>query len=466
MPRRLALLAVLGAFTAGAIVSAACGGSDEGGGTSSGDETRVLRAVSGSSSVGAKRPVGRPLVCAPNRPPYAGPLCGPAGAPCNVLADEVVEDKGARDEGPSIAVDAHCRAHVLFWNNGQGRYADRFAPGMWNISPVPFNDAHGTQVIAPNGAVHAVSIGEHWTRTNGQWAQVDSLSGPYLTGPRSLAVDDAGGLHAALYSPWDNTMDYAHRTSGGWSITSTADLAPSSIPIATSPNGAPHLFYWKMLYGAFDLTWWSPPSPPESVQLIGGALSEAGARHAVAVTPADADNPQGRPHVLFARPLAGDPSRVDLVYATRDAGTWSLSTVDAETPFGPGCPMPSGAGESCSFQYDVIYPVAIWASRGGDVRFLYTKHSINTTMTSFCDPSLPPPDACMWTVSGDTSSGKLFIGWPGSPPGSAPLLDHVMAEGGTATLDAAGNVHVALYDLAPYDVGTSLRKVRYLAFGP
>jgi hypothetical protein len=190
-----------------------------------------------------------------------------------------------------------------------------------------------------------------------------------------------------------------------------------------------------------------------------------GERQVIAVTPPDANNPLGRPHALFARPLADDPTRNELVYATRDAGTWSLSPVVAEAPPGPGCPMPSGPGETCAFQYEILYPLAIWTSRGGDVRFLYAKHTIDTTVTSFCDPNLPPPDQCMWNVSGDASTGKLFVGWPGSTPGSTPVLDGVMAVGGTASLDAVGNVHVAIYDQAPYDAGTNLPSVRYVVLG-
>ncbi len=70
------------------------------------------------------------------------------------------------------------------------------------------------------------------------------------------------------------------------------------------------------------------------------------------------------------------------------------------------------------------------------------------TLVAVCaDPS--DPSTCQWDTSADQSESQLLVAWvdDGGAVRRAPLLSSgILAQGGTAVVDAAGDVHLVLYD--------------------
>jgi hypothetical protein len=480
---RLALLSVLAAAAAGG--AAACAqeprtfdnaggsaGAGDGGGGAGGDGATSTGTAGGGGAGGEGG--APPAVCEPGLPPFGGALCGPPALPCALLADEVLPSPPSfRNDSAAIAADGYCAPHIAYSvaeNGFHGFYARRDDQGAWSAEETPFPIAtvaieaaqDGTPfVLAYNGAFGA----SLWNLTNGQWVGGTQIPGQAITWAAGMGRDSAGVLHAAGKNSTDDVL-YA-RYENGWTLTQIGAKTSARVPLALSDSGAPHMAFWASNMSGWHLHWAAPPAAPEVATPLGSSLLDVQhQRHAIAVTAADGQNPAGRPHLLFDRPVPNASPRQELAYATRQgAGAWNVFPLDQDKAQASYCNnSPGGPGEACDFDFEETWPIAVVASRSGDVRFLYVKHQRQGTYVSTCLP--PPQDICYWTPQTDNSTGQLLVGWldGGQQPGSAPVADGILAVAGTAALDALGRMHIAVYDTyPPSQDGTT---VRYLQIGP
>jgi hypothetical protein len=191
------------------------------------------------------------------------------------------------------------------------------------------------------------------------------------------------------------------------------------VAVSVSPQGDPHITAWATAAAEWALFWYSPPMASELILVLGPNVLFSEAQHQVIfVSGADAENPQGKPHVFVTR---SQGNGMELVYATRSGpGKWTISPIDQAL-----------AGES-------VLPLAVVGEPGGSVRLIYTKRL-----------GLSQPEILMhWIDKGQS--------------GTALLASSTGAMGATVARDGFGGFHVALYEFT----GVSDYSVRYLRFGP
>lgn len=440
---------------------ATAGAGGEGGGTT----TTTTTTTGGGGEGGAP-----PEVCDPSLPPYDGPLCGPAGAPCSVLADEVLPSPPSfRNDAPAIAVDGSCVPHAAYSvaeGGFHGFYARREAPGTWSQEETPFPIATVSMTAAPDGTPFLLAYDGNgstalWNRTSGQWVGGTAIPGQAFVNAGAMERD-AGGVFIAAVRAGDAVQ--IARYDSGWSVSPANATAPVRVPMALSPDGTPHIPYWDSGSGTWMLRWVAPPGASEIAAPLGSnSLGMEAQQQAIAVTPPDGQNPTGRPHLLFVRPQAGNPSRQELVYATRQgAGAWNVFVVDQESSQGSFChAQPQVAGETCDFDFDGIAPLGLVASRGGDVRLLFERFHYMGTYVSECFE----PQFCFWQTQTDLSTGQIVVGWMGGNQQAekVPVVNDIMARSATVRLDALGRMHIAAYDTYPPTQGGTT--VRYVQIG-
>jgi hypothetical protein len=251
-----------------------------------------------------------------------------------------------------------------------------------------------------------------------------------------------------------------------WVMDMLTDTTSGPIPLAVSSTGAAQFSYWTSTGSTgWRLMWAKAPTTTEQVALLGSnGLSIA--THAIAVTPPDAGNPDGRPHILFSRLVAGSTQLAEIAYATRNGpGTWTTISIEQPPPNSTMCSgQPPGPGATCTYDYYQLQPLAAVASRGGDVRLFYEKVHHQGTMVAQC--MMFPFMMCTWVPQSDTSTGQIIVAWvdAGATVGKAVAIDKTMAVGATAVVDTIGHIHLAEYDAYPPSPGGT--SVRVVELGP
>jgi hypothetical protein len=425
-----------------------------------------------------------PAKCVPALPDYKGPLCGPPDRPCNVLANEIViGTHSTRYASPGIVVDDQGAPHVVASENGGeasnfGFYAHREGSGAWTapektpfpvvaVSLVP--GSSGTFFALINGGGGAASL---QTRgPGGEWSAALPLPGALHAAPGGLACDSSGVFHASLGNP-NFSLQYG-RYQDHWIVDALNVKGAAPPPLAVSNNGTPAIVYWDAAKMADKKLYWkSYPGEPELVHTISaGDMLVTNAAIAFTMGPPDGANPDGRPHVLFSRPSSDTAIRKEIIYATRDgASGWRVSSpIDQEIHTSCSSDPPPLPGAICDHPYAEVSPIAVIVSRGGDVRLLYVKRIRNDVLIASC-PN-PPPATCQWVEQPESSvnSGDLYMAWVDDmgKVASTRLTQSLDVGGATATLDASGKIHVAVYD-ARMDGNTkpqNLDMVRYIQLG-
>lgn len=441
-----------------------------GGGQGGGDVTASDASSSASGAGGSE-----PQVCLPGQPPYVGPLCGAEGAPCKAIVDEIVEGPTIRQQVPSIALDPSCGAHVLYstaYAGDPALYASRVDVNTWQTGALGFPSADGGHVIGADGIAHVLinnsAVLSLWHSAKDSWAGPEKVTDSGVTSASGLAIDDSGTLHMAYYTPTSPSNPvYARQMPNGLSTITITDTSSIRNVLAVTPEGAPHLVYWSSDgEGKWILKWVSPPGAPEIAMPLGSNSLDLDAQaHRLAVTPPDAANPKGRPHVLAARRTAnGAP---EIVHVTRDGSSWiatSLETLTGPTQNQCYTMKPSMNGQVCDFDYEELWPVAAVAGRGGDVRLFYAKHHRTGSMfANGCDNL----KICSWYPAQDTSSGELIVAWANEKQvvTRATVLSPTLAINGTGVVDTAGIIHLAFYDTFSAKEGSSGKSVRYVQVG-
>jgi hypothetical protein len=428
-----------------------------------------------------------PVLCDPAAPAYDGPLCGPPERPCLVLADSTLPSPAAfRNDAPAVAVDAQCLPQVAFSvaeGGYQGFHARLGTDGRWDVTATPFPIATVAAALTPAGApvllaydgTFGVAL---WTLgAAGDWLS-QAVPGEMLASASGMQRGRDGVVHAALRD--SGGMVHHARLAGApdaaWQLAPLGERTDARTVLALSPGPGevPHLAWWRSDSAAGDwlLRWSQGDTDIETVSRLGSAgLELESQRHALAVGPANAENPGGQPHVLFARRRQDDPGVTELVHATRTAAdTWTSALVDdSEVPDAASCAYePTAPGETCDVRADALWPIAVVAGAAGDVRLIYVEQHLDYTLTATCQPS-PRGDHCEWNESEDRSTAALYVAWPDDGAGAgngaiarAAVADVFLASTGTVALDRTGSLHVALYGEEP---GAGGLRVRYLRIG-
>lgn len=384
--------------------------------------------ATGSGGIGSVGSGGTVVPCVPpGAPPEPAPLCGPADAPCQVFADEVLPVPSAfRNDAPGLALNEACLPEILFSkaeNGYYGYHALKNLMGEWTVLPTPFDFASGALVRHPSGLPLAIpndgAFGASlWGFFAEGWTLIEKFPGEATHMERSVAQAPNGDLFVGTNDGVGNLL--LGRYAEGWT-TSNFGMAGGLVPVAISPEGAPQLVSWTPVNGEWILRWIAPPAAPESVFPQGGtSLTSDAQRPVLAVGRADEKNPMGKPHGLTFR--VGQDA-LELVYFTREGnGAWTSFLVEKVSNDKP------------------LIPLGAVTDEAGDVRLFYAR-------TSWVAPA----------------TGQIVAVWPTANGfvDKAVVVEGISPTGATFERDGAGRIHVALYSV----VAGSSFDVRYMILG-
>jgi len=430
----------------------------------SGDTTDATSGGTGDTTGGGIDDL--PTSCLDVDFPVDAPLCGSGGPACALKRDEVVSPNPKfRNDMPAIALRGDCGPAVLYSEavgGYHGFYAERTGPDAWTAEATPMDVATGSLEHDP-GADEAIAMVDDgafgstlWRRVAGAWKKISGLAGMNHNRAPQLLRDKGGKLHlghidsdqTALYDMFDGT----------WTTKEIDKQADIHVRLALDAAVQPHLTYWSSKEATWKLYYAAPPAAPETVTPLNSNVLERAATSLALAGPDDT------PWVLVARKQQ-DQQHHDLVLLHRAGpAKWAEELVAAEDPVADKtCEgEPGGPGQTCDYDYVVLFPLALVATASGEVRAIYDAINFKGTMISQCMP-MPFP-ICVWVPQSDTSTAELRVAWPGSKPQEHQVVaTDVFTDRATARLDPGGNIHLAFYDRAP---GTEDPIVRYLAFGP
>ncbi len=412
-----------------------------------------------------------PSSCLDTDLPYNGPLCGPQDDPCIVLRDEAVSaDQAFRNDSPAIALDSNCDPHVLYSvavNGYHGFYASRIDADTWETEETPMEIATCGLVIDPSGdrAIAQVDDGAFgislWERIDGQWSELASQDSMNHSRAQGLGRDTGGKLHTAFWSasgePRIGTF------TDMWSFTPSMGGQAQDVALAVDElNASGHMTYWTSIEGTWELYWETPPEGLELVAPLSLNVLEVREQAVTVIPPMGLDLPS-QPWVLLADRMAPQ-SYHRIVLASREGvKDWQLREVAVEDPNSDQTCFqePNGPDDTCTYDYIRYRPLEVVSSHAGDVRYLYLQTNHKGTLVAEC-VNMPFP-MCFWNLESDTSTSELRIGWPTEDgTDEAVVAQDVFPTRLTATMDSAGNLHLAMYDRPPSSGDPT---VRYLAFG-
>ena len=305
-----------------------------------------------------------------------------------------------------------------------GYHAVKNLTGEWSVTPTPFAFASGGLVRSPSGLPSALANdgafgASLWGFFADGWEHISDVPGKATHYERSFAQAPNGDLYVGVAT--DVSELELGKYDGSWSMTNLGQT-PAPVPVAVSPEGAPHVFHWEAPGAEWLLRWMFVPEAQETVFSLGSnTLLTEEQRAALVVTAADVKNPMGRPHGLVVRGAPGSASEV--VYATREgASAWSL--VHVET-------APSGVA---------LLPLGGVTDDLGNVRLFYAR-------IQYASPN----------------AGQVVVVWPkeDGTVGKANVMEGLSAVGATFERDGIGRIHVALY----FIVSGSNLDVRYVILG-
>jgi hypothetical protein len=380
-----------------------------------------------------------------------------------VLADEQAVGDGSEPyelaafgeaQAPALALDASCAPHVLSSLEWSGAvYSVRDPVKGWSSEITPMPAYSGAMVVGPTGEPFAASHDGNynttlWTRSD-TWTKVDQVpeqAGVYAQG---LGIDASGTLHAALST---STGKPAAATRAGSWTTVEGDAVAYEPVLSVSSTASAHLAYWRwMMSSPQDKTnglfWWSPPRPPELVATGLLPSTESQLRQlGLATSAPDADNPAGKPHVVFGRSPDGENSEIG--YATRTGpGQWTLvSIVQAPPPTSYDqcvATTPTAPGQTCSYDFTDYEPFGLAASENGEVRIFYDAARFTGTMTAMCSSG---PASCHWG-GGGLRQDKVYMAWvAGGSVQTTALFSTNLPSVATVAVDSAGAMHLAFFE--------------------
>jgi hypothetical protein len=394
--------------------------------------------------------------------PYAGPLC--QGGECVVLGRSVpVGAFGGGYPPPALALGNDCQPHIAYGSNDSsfsGASHLTLEGGVWRSEDIAPGGNPLDIVVDPATQVPSVIVKTEdptdsslifslWRREAPGWTNLGALDGTFeIYG--DLARDPNGTLHV-IRTPAANSMARDYGTFDGSNWTFQMLNGPFSIAeLAFSTTGVAHFTYATNIFAIDegDLLWSPLGQTPELITT--GVYGPS----RLAVSDADPGLPSGTPHVIFVRGRVADgqnvtmPSGVDgLSYATRTKDGWIVSAIrEAGTLGAPACPTPA-SGVTCDYDYDAVAPLAILATKDGQVRMLYLYYHYKGTTT----PAWSPLDQWHWQ-SQRPQDTQLWMAWPSGNDrvSSVLLLDQfdvayyadLFYHPTQAAIDSLGRIHL------------------------
>jgi hypothetical protein len=246
------------------------------------------------------------------------------------------------------------------------------------------------------------------------------------------------------------------------------DAFPPALAVSTTASA--HVLYWTTPATdpaqGLQLLWWTSPLTPEVVA-TGGNDVNLPQVIGIATSAPDAANPAGKPHVVFTQTLASGGTEV--VYATRTGPSqWTTVSIVQDSSIGDNpCAesSPTSAAPTCSYDYTIHQPIGIAASQSGDARVFFAARHFQGTLTAQCVPATSAPE-CMWNQEGfGPETDTLSVAWiTGSSVSTTDLATTHEPSAATIAVDAAGAMHIALYDAVTVP-GTTTFSTRYLRIG-
>lgn len=425
----------------------------------------------GSSSEGGSSTTGEPPPGCydPLAFPWSGALCGPAALPCVVQAAETIEPLAvARNGFPSVAVDDDCAPSVLLAQSeggALGYFAQRLGDDSWSVMATPYAMSQGGLDFDPVAGFFGAMVYEGgfqvsaYTWDGVAWSAGDPLAGSHSLSAKAFALSGDATLHGVVQQPGVGLLDATW--SGAWTLAAMPSGGPTDVSpaLAVALDGTHHFTYWHNDVGGPVLRWETSAGALETVMPYVGAVVQPALAQELALTD---DGSGAVPHVLAGRETPA--GRVELTYARRDGvGAWTPYVVAAEDPTGETtCDVPpTMPGEVCTLDRITHRPLAIAASLGGDVRWLYTDVHELVDYASECAP------ACIWVPTADVSTYDVRLGWlEGGVPTSALLLPDTRLLRANTEVDGTGTLHVVAYaEEVPDGPGTGLT-VEYFRVGP
>jgi hypothetical protein len=359
--------------------------------------------------------------------PYAGPLC--QGTDCVVLGRSVpvtgVSDIALDPVALSLGDD--CRPHVSYtYLNGNdiiGRYLT-LDGGLWRSEDIGPNDYPLGIVVDPTtqvptlvvdmvSTVDQVTTATYalWRREASGWTNLGAIDGTYMIWG-DFVPDPMGTLHVLRQATDHLHSEYGTYDGSKWTFKALGDFGEfySNAQLAFSASGVPQFTYAPdTLDGHQGLMWATLGGP---LELIRANLPFDGANR-LAVSDADPDLPTGTPHIIF------DAGKADgLVYATRTKEGWISSAIRKATMAGDNttvqatCPTPGSAGVTCDYDYDNVEPLAILATKDGQVRMLYLYNHYKGTAASICQFMMVRGLVCYFPIPDAAHDSELWMAWP------------------------------------------------------
>jgi hypothetical protein len=189
----------------------------------------------------------------------------------------------------------------------------------------------------------------------------------------------------------------------------------------------------------------------------------------IATTAPDAENPSGKPHVVFMHTLPSGGSEV--VYATRTGPSqWTPVSIVQDSPAVTNknpcdASTATATGQTCNYDYVNHQPIGIAASQSGDVRIFYGVRHYTGTVVAQCYPSQSGL-VCNWNSNGTgTQTDTLGVAWvAGGVVSTTDLAATNQPSAATVAIDTTGVMHLALYDALTM-ANTTTFSTRYLRVG-
>ena len=395
--------------------------------------------------------------------PFAGALCGGAGAPCALLARETVSTgssaAGRVPRSPSIALDAGGRPGIFtvamaLPDPGSASpflLFERTAPAEWAQSTITSLAWSAESWSATGGIVYyadgpAVLVSDAMlnvsihARTAQGWELRDTLPLRTPFSGRNVLHDQAGCLRA-LSDPAGSAavattplVSYL-RWDGATADASVLGAEPQSsrVALALAPSGAPHALWLEGLRPQNVL--WSADGAAAEVAFadaneVPGELLEA-------TLGVDA---LGAPHGLVRHlGLANGAVETTLWHVTRGQSGWTSTGLDGVAEM-PQCVPATRGGVTCSVEGDGATPLAVVTSGDGSVRLLWTRFHEAVTQAYTCASS----SFCTWQIATRERVGSLLIAAPGGP--ATVVATDIALEQAGAVVDDAGRIHLVGLD--------------------
>jgi hypothetical protein len=315
-------------------------------------------------------------------------------------------------------------------------YSSRDATGAWSSEGTPLSTYSGALAFGDEGHPLAVVSDGNWNTTlwdgSGGWTMLDQLPTSAGVDGQGLAVDENGTLHAAL---WGGSTNVVATYDGSWVTEDGPALGVDFDPVvATSRTGSAHVAYWTSTGAGLkndDLVWWTSPSSPEVIL----RNAEGESNLAIAVSAPDAQNPAGKPHIVYT--------------TGRQAGTGELTYV---TRIGPSQWTTT---ELASSTTNTVLGIA--ASDGGDIVVLFATQRFVPTSGVDAGGYLGNETGTVMATS-ITSNGIQTV----------PLVTTSNPSAATVAIDARGVLHVAFFEAfnaSSSDAATTTFTTRYLRIG-